>query len=221
MTFAARAVLGLTLVAPIAAAPLPAALVSLDVLPPSRPGFVPEAAPARFVLLEDGTVYVGGTSEIASGKLDGGEVKELERQIDRVRKLPGLGATVRFGAGATRYRLSIRKAADIAVTGDPAEAPAPMRPLASLLDTLAAFEHASLHPYRPTQFALVAHEAPILGGCRRWAFPVPLPDAAAAARTVSADAAADWTTGALAASVCAENKTYLVTLRPLLPGEKP
>ena len=42
-----------------------------------------------------------------------------------------------------------------------------------------------------------------------------------APRVVKAEAAATWPTGAVAASVCAGDKRYAVTLRPLLPGEKP
>ena len=46
-------------------------------------------------------------------------------------------------------------------------------------------------------------------------------EAVAAPRGVPAAAAADWPTGGAVASVCAGEKHYLVSLRPLLPGEKP
>ena len=182
---------------------------------------VAEASPPRFVLLEDGTVFVGGASDVASGRLQGNEVKEIQRQVDRVRKLPGLGSAIRFGPGATRYRLSVPKGVEIAATGDPGQAPAALKPLAALVQALSAFDHASLKPYKPTQFLLASHEAPIVGGCRRWGFAVPLAESVSGPRSVPADAAADWPTGAAAASVCSGNQTYVVTLRPLLPGEKP
>jgi hypothetical protein len=42
-----------------------------------------------------------------------------------------------------------------------------------------------------------------------------------AAQAVPAADFASWPTGAAPASVCAGDKKYVVTLRPLLPGEKP
>ena len=38
---------------------------------------------------------------------------------------------------------------------------------------------------------------------------------------VAAADAIGWPTGALPASVCAGDKRFVVTLRPLLPGERP
>jgi hypothetical protein len=68
---------------------------------------------------------------------------------------------------------------------------------------------------------MVVREARLVGGCREWTFPFPLASAQAAPRTVSASEAEGWPTGALPASVCADDKRYAVTLRPLLPGELP
>jgi hypothetical protein len=42
-----------------------------------------------------------------------------------------------------------------------------------------------------------------------------------APRILTAADFATWPTGAAPASVCAGDKSYVVTLRPLLPGEKP
>lgn len=204
-----------------AAGPIPGAVAVLEVLLPPLPGQIAEAAPPRFVLMEDGTVFVGGTSRVAAGRLDKGEAKEIEKQVSRVRKLPGLGSSVALGPGTKRYRLVLRKGLEIEATGDPSRAPAQLRPLASLLETLESFDHPSLRPYRPSHYALAARQAPILGGCRAWGFAASPMDVLSASRTIPGEAAVDWPTGAEAASVCVGDKTLLVTLRPLLPGERP
>src|SRR6266852_5837753 len=92
-------VLLLSLPLSLGAATIPEAAVFLEVQSPGAPGFVPEAAPPRFVLMEDGTVFVGGTSHVATGQLDKGEMKEIDKDVSRVRKLPGLGSAVMFGPG--------------------------------------------------------------------------------------------------------------------------
>ena len=51
--------------------------IALDVRLPPRPGFVPEAAPSRFVLLGGGRVFVGGTSLLAEGVLDKEQAREI------------------------------------------------------------------------------------------------------------------------------------------------
>src|SRR5262249_13019387 len=172
---------------------------------------------------DDGQVYVGGTSQVAAGRLEKGETKAIEDQLAQVRKLPGLGSSVTFGEGGPRYRLQVRKGKplDLVVTGDPAAAPAAMKTLAALPTTLAAFEHPSLRPYDAANYALAAREAAMPGGCRAWAFPAPLNDVVSGPRGLAQSAAADWPTGATSAAVCEGGKTYQVTLRPLLPGERP
>ena len=51
---------------------IPRATVVLEALTPGLPHEVPEAAPPRFVLMEDGQVYVGGGSRLLTAKLSGG-----------------------------------------------------------------------------------------------------------------------------------------------------
>jgi hypothetical protein len=201
----------------------PEAQVSLDVIEAPRPGFVPEAAPSRFVLLDEGRVFVGGTRDLASGQLDKAELKELDALIARVRKLPGLGSSVTLGPGETEYRLWLRRGRELEIVakGDPAAAPAALRPLAQLVERLAGFNHTSLASLAPSQYLLGAREESLDGGCRPWTLPAPLADVLASRRLVTADAADHWPTGALAASVCADAKRYAVTLRPLIPGERP
>src|SRR5437762_6116189 len=105
---------------------IPKAVVILESLNATLPDQVPEAAPPRFVLLEDGQVFVGGTSRLATGRLPKPEAKEIEARVVGVRQLPGFGASVSLGPGPQRYRLRLRKggAQDITVTGDPAESQA-------------------------------------------------------------------------------------------------
>jgi hypothetical protein len=221
----ALALLTLTLlpVTSAGAARHPEAELALDVFEPPRPGRVPEAAPSRFVLQDDGRVFVGGTSRIAAGRLEDLERKDLEKLIALVRKLPGLGSSITLGPGDTRYRLWLRRGrgVEIVAKGDPAAAPPALRPLAQLLERLSVFNHASLVPLAPTQLVLSAREERLDGGCRQWTLPPPLADVLVEPRLITADAARGWPTGAVAASVCAGDKRYSVALRPLLPGERP
>ncbi len=208
---------------PAAGGELPNALVSLEVLVPVAPGYVAAAAPPRFVLMEDGTVYVGGTRDVMVGTLGRDELKALEKRLGDVRRLPGLAGVVALGPGLERRHLVLRKGhpIDMMLTGDPKGAPSALRPLASFMEDLAAFTHPSLHPYEPTSYALSAREGKPLGGCRPWTLPDPLLESVFAPRVVPADGLGDWPTGANPATVCFQDKTYVVTFRPLLPGEKP
>jgi hypothetical protein len=211
-------VLGLVWAAP-ADAEVTGAVLVLESLTAPLPGQVPEAAPPRFVLMEDRRVFVGGTSGLAMATLEGREVKELERQVSRVRKLSGLGASAVLGEGTERRRLLLAKGPVIVVQGDPAGAPASLRPLAELIQDLERFDHATLQPYTPVSYLLRAREAALPGGCRRWTLSVPLAQAMAAGQVVAS--AGNWPTGALPASVCDGPRRYAVTHRPLLPGERP
>ena len=205
------------------APPHPEAEIALDVRPAPRPGFVPEAAPPRFVLLQDGRVFVGGTRGLAQGQLEKPELKELDEQVARVRKLPGLGSSVTLGPGESTWRLWLKRGRELEIVakGDPAGAPVTLRPLAQLIERLASFNHASLVPFAPSQYVVSAREETLDGGCRPWTLPARLPDVLASPRLIDAEAAAHWPSGAIAASVCADDKRYSVTLRPLIPGERP
>lgn len=205
------------------AAETPEVLLTLEVSGPLPTGYVASALPPRFVLFEDGQVFVGGTSQLAAGRLDKAEVKAFEQRLAAVRKLPGLGGTIAFGgAPAPRGHLQAPKSRlDVVTTGDPAAAPPGLRPLATLVRDLSSFHHPSLRPYEPAALLLSVKEGPLLGGCRPWSLPVPLAEALAGPRTVSASEAHDWPTGATPAAVCDGDRRFVVTLRPLLPGERP
>jgi hypothetical protein len=193
----------------------------LDVLSGPRPGLVPEAAPHRLAVMEDGSLYVGGTSRVEAGRLEGGEWKSIQKRLERIRKA-GVTGAVSLGPGDTRYVLALPKDKyEVTATGETSGAAPFLRPLAQLLDELSAFRHPSLKTYKPGFFALRAREETLPGGCRPWGFTVGVAQAVNAAQPVSGAAAADWPTGATPASVCVGEKRYVVTLRPLLPGEKP
>jgi hypothetical protein len=174
-------------------------------------------------MLDDGQVFVGGTSRLAAGRLSAPEKKELERRVAEVRKLPGLTGAVTLGPGNVRRRLFLRKGRplDAVLTGDPAGAPASLKPLAALVESLAGFQHPSLKPYEPSSYAMSAKEGELPGGCRPWNRPEPLDTAVFAPRVLPAAGFGDWPTGATPASVCLGDKKYVVTFRPLLPGERP
>jgi hypothetical protein len=225
LTPGAAVLLVCALAAPVAAAAgeIPGALVLLEVLEKTRPDDVPAAAPVRFVLLEDGQIFTGGSGRLASGRLSSAETKALERRVAEVRKLPGLAGTVRVGGGEARRRLMLRRGRplDMTVIGDPAQPVPALRPLAALIEDLSQFDHPSLRPYAPSSYAVSAREGALAGGCRRWPFPESPEESVFAPRIVPGEAVHDWPTGAAPASVCVGDKTWVVTLRPLVPGERP
>jgi hypothetical protein len=217
-----------------AASEIPGAVIALETAP-GTPGSDPSGAPPRFVLFKDGQVFVGGTARLEAGRLGKEETSAFLRRAEAVRKLPGLspdlerGAPVSLGgdpARTLRLRLLDGKPLEVVATGDPTAAPAALAPL---LADLLQFHHPSLRPYAPTSYAMTVREARLVGGCRAWRFAFPIAEALASPRTVSAAEASGWPTGAFPASVCADDtgpstsasRRYLVTLRPLLPGEQP
>ncbi len=169
-------------------------------------------------------MFVGGTARLEAGRLGKEEASALLKRAEAVRKLPGLTSPVALGgdpARTVRLRLLDGKPLEVVATGDPAAAPPALAPLATLLADLLRFHHSSLRPYAPTSYAMAVREARLVGGCRAWGFAFPIAEALASPRTVSAAAAVGWPTGAKPASVCVDDRHYVVTLRPLLPGEQP
>jgi hypothetical protein len=202
---------------------IPGALVVLEAAP-ATPGSDSSGAPPRFALLKDGQVFVAGTTLVETGRLDKGEAQALAKRAAALRKLPGVAGPVTLGGAperVARLRLLEGDPVEIVVTGDTALAPAGLAPLTAFIDELLRFRHPSLRPYAAESYALAVHEARLPGGCRAWAFALPIAQAVASRHAVSAADAASWPTGALPASVCADDRRYVVTLRPLLPGEQP
>ena len=187
------------------------------------PGSDPAGAPPRFVLMKDGQVFVGGTERLESGRLDRMESAALLKRADAVRRLR-LSSPVSLGddtSRTARLRLLDGKPLEIVVNGDPAHASPSLAPLGSLLADLLSYDHPSLRPYAPASFALSVREGRLPGGCRTWGFSFPIAEAVSVPRAVTAEDAKGWPTGARPASVCVDSHRYVVTLRPLLPGERP
>lgn len=223
MKRALAAALVLAAAAAPGAAEIPGAVLVLEAAP-GLPGGDPAGAPPRFVLLKDAQVFVGGSSLVEAGRLEKGEAAALQKRAAALRKLPGVGAPVALGGAADRsMRLLLLEGEPLAIVanGDPALAPMALAPLATLLQELASFHHPSLRPYAPTAYALRAKEARLVGGCRAWSFRFPIAEAVPGPRIVPAADASGWPTGAAQASVCVDDRRYAVTLRPLLPDERP
>ncbi len=222
-------------VTPVLAGEIPGAVIVLETAP-GTPGSDPSGAPARFVLLEDGQVFVSGTSLVEAGRLGKRESEALRKRAAALRKIPGIGSGISLGGPADRtlrLRLLEDEPLEIIATGlppeagqhirggGPAVAPASLAPITTLLRDLARFHHTSLRPYAPSSYAMTVREARLVGGCRAWSFSFPIAEALAGPRSVPAAEAEGWPTGAMPASVCADDRRYAVTLRPLLPAERP
>jgi hypothetical protein len=205
----------------VEAAPPPQAVVALWAGSTTVGAEIGDAMPLRFVLLDDGQVFVGGTSEIVSGKIDKGDIRAFEKQLDKVRKVPGLPGPVTLGPGDRTFRVSTRKSGEIVAKGDPAAASGAVKPLGQLIQVMLDYQHASLRPFNPPSFALAARETGLPGGCRSWTLPVALADALKQPVLVQAAATYGWPTGGTPAVVCDSDRRYAVTLRPLVPGETP
>ncbi len=219
---AAALVLALA-VTTVLAGEIPGALIVLE-MAPGTPGSDPSGAPPRFVLLQHGQVFVSGTSLVEAGRLEKRESDALRKRAAALRKIPGIGSPISLGGAAdVTMRLSLLEEdrLEIVTTGDPAAAPASLAPLATLLAELARFHHTSLRPYAPSSYAMTVREARLVGGCRAWSFSFPIAEALAGPRSVPAAEAEGWPTGAMPVSVCADDRRYAVTLRPLLPDERP
>jgi hypothetical protein len=191
---------------------------------PGTPGAGKTGAPVRFALLKDGRVFVGGTSVLESGQLEKREAKALRKRAEDLTKLAGFSEALSLGGDSSRslrLRLLEGRRFDLTITGDLDAARGTLAPVASFLSDLMSFDHPSLRPFVPARYALGVRQATLPGGCRSWAFSVPFTDALSGRNTVPASEIEGWPTGALPASVCVGERRYVVTLRPLLPGEQP
>ncbi len=201
---------------------IPGARLILDVRPSARPGFVPEAMPTRFVLLEDGTLVVGGHSGLATVRAEREFVKALDKRWGQLEHLAGRNVSVTFGPGDERCRLRVPKERiDVTAVGDPAQAPPELRPLAMLVSDLAAFDHPGLRPLQPAEYWASARAEALAGGCRVWRGTPRVAELLERPQALPASMAAGWPTGAYAASVCEDGRRFSLTLRPLLPGQRP
>ncbi|HSD26752.1 MAG TPA: hypothetical protein VLL75_05570, partial [Vicinamibacteria bacterium] len=138
MRRAAAALLALAAARAASGGDVPGAAIVLEA-DPVTPGSEPAGAPPRFVLLEDGQVFVGGTARLEAGRLEKGESSALLKRAEAVRKLHGLASPVSLGGDPSRtlrLRLLDGKPLELVVNGDPTQAPPALAPLASLLADL-------------------------------------------------------------------------------------
>lgn len=188
------------------------------------PDAVPSGAPPRFVLRRDGRVFVGGSHRIYAALLEKDEVKAIERRYKALAKSGVLDGPVSFGGDASkRFRLRLPREddRDVVITGDPAAAPPELQPLAALVTDLLRFDHRNLRPWEPAEYAVSARRGTLVGGCRQWLLPLSFEHVLEAPRRIAAAEVERWPTGSDPASVCVDDQRYVVTLRPLLPGEEP
>jgi hypothetical protein len=209
---------------PLSAGEVVGALIQLETFTPFHDVQWSEAAPVRFALLPDGTVFVGGSAVVFEGRLDKREIKDLERAANAVRKLKGLGPEVRWGGDAERryvLRLGGKKPLALEVRGEPGRAPAAQRALAALVTRLEEFIHPSLRFHRTTAFWVRGREQALPGGCKPWTLPLPMEQVTGAGAGATWEQLRDWPHGADPASVCHDGRRYAVWFKPLLPGEQP
>jgi len=224
----------LVAVAPKALAqePPPAQWLRLDPLPAemkltARESF--DGVPPRFVLLTDGSVFVGGRREVLRGFLDKTEMQAISTRLDVAMKSLGkvsprtlvLGQGPGEGDGSAIFRFSVLLGAplQVVVMGKvpPAGGPA-LLPLPDFIRRLAGFRHPSLKPWDPAEFTMTVREATLPGGCRLAKGLPALAQATGGETRVPEALTRSFPTGPDMAQVCEGPRRYTVVFRPLIPG---
>lgn len=213
------------------ASPPPAQWLRLDPLPAemrltARESF--DGVPARFVLLTDGSVFVGGRREVLRGSLDKAEMQGIATRLDAAMKSftkTGAPKTLVVGDGPAIFRFSVLlgSSLQVVVMGKlPLESPPvpPLEPLPEFIRRLAGFRHPSLRPFDPAEFTMIVKEKALAGGCRTARGLPSLPQAVANDTVVPELITRGFPTGAEMAQVCDGLKRYTVVFRPHIPGER-
>lgn len=211
------------------APPPPAQWLRLDPLPGEMrltPRESLDGVPPRFVLLTDGSVFVGGRREVLRGSLDKGEMQVLSTRLAVAMKPPGkagLPPTLVVGEGPATFRFSVLLGAPLQIvvmgTLPAAEGPA-LSPLPDFIRRLAGFRHPSLRPYDPAEFMMIVREKTLTGGCRIASGLPPLSQPVSNNLVVSETMTRGFPTGPDMSQVCEGSKRYTVVFRPLIPGER-
>ena len=210
-----------------AQAPPPAQWLRLDPLPAemrltTRESF--DGVPPRFVLLTDGSVFVGGRREVLRGSLDKGEMQAISTRLDLAMKSLGKAGpppTLVVGEGPAIFRFSVLLGAPLqmVVMGSlPATRAPALRPLPDFIRRLAGFRHPSLKPFDPEEFTMIVREKTLVGGCRTARGLPSLSQSVSNEVVVPELLTRGFPTGADMAQVCEGAKRYTVVFRPLIPG---
>ena len=186
-----------------------------------------DGVPPRFVLMTDGSVYVGGRRELLRGMLDKAEMQDISTRLDLALKSLGkVGPprTLEVGEGPAIFRLSVLLGApfQVVVTGSltPAAGAPPPALLPDFIRRLAGFRHPSLRPFDPMEFAMIVREKTLPGGCRTAKDLPSLVQSLSGEVVVPEAVTRSFPTGPDMAQVCEGAKRYTVVFRPLVPGER-
>lgn len=184
-----------------------------------------DGVPVRFLMLTDGSVYVGGRRDVLRGSLDKTEAQALATRLTDARKSFGktpIPSTLSAGDGPAIFRLTVFGDAplQVVILGNLPDPPEPISPLPDFVRRLAGFRHPSLRPFDPAEFAMIVKEKTLTGGCRS-SHGLPPPSESLSAETVVPESTTrGFPTGADMAQVCDGTRRYTVVFRPLLPGER-
>jgi hypothetical protein len=211
--------------------PPPAQWLRLDPLPgemrlTARESF--DGVPPRFVVLTDGSVFVGGKRDVLRGSLDRAEMQDISSRLDAAMKSLGKAGppqTLVVGEGPAIFRFTVLLGTplqlvvmgNLSPTGTPAQA---LAPLPEFIRRLAGFRHASLKPFDPAEFTMVVKEKALAGGCRTTKGLPSLSQAVSKDALVAESLTRGFPTGAETAQVCEGPKRYTVVFRPHIPGER-
>ncbi|MEO8499487.1 MAG: hypothetical protein ABI565_01130 [Vicinamibacteria bacterium] len=207
--------------------PPPAQWLRLDPLPaemPLTPRESFDGVPPRFVLLTDGSVFVGGRRDVLRGSLDKAEMQAMSTRLSvavKAHNQAGAPKTLSLGEGPAIFRFSVLLGAPLQVEMmgkmPPGDGPA-LPPMEDFIRRLAGFRHPSLRPYDAAQFTLFVREKVLPGGCRTAKGLPPLAQATAVAVVVPEVVTRSFPTGPDMAQVCEGRKRYIVVFQPLIPG---
>lgn len=209
--------------------PPPAQWLRLDPLPAEmgltrRESF--DGVPPRFVLLTDGSVFVGGRRDVLKGWLDKSEMQSISTRLDLALKSLGKAGppqTLVVGEGPAIFRFSVLLGSplQLVVMGSlEAQGGPPLAPLPDFIRRLAGFRHPSLKPWDPDRFTLIVKEKTLQGGCRSAPGLSPLASKVGGEQVVAETLARGFPTGSDMAQVCEGLKRYTVVFRPQIPGER-
>jgi len=185
-----------------------------------------EGVPPRFVLLTDGSVFVGGRRDVLRGQLTRDEMQTVATNLDGILKAvgpEGVPPQLSLGEGPEIFRFSVLLGSPFrtVISGSlPVETAPPVSPLADLIRGLAAFRHPSLRPFDPPAFAMRVKEQTLPGGCRPVGSLPPLQNAIASEVVVSEKAVRGFPTGAEMSQICDGARRFRVVFRPIIPGER-